>query len=178
MDVKQLKIADLNEDPANVRKHSERNIEAIKGSLRAFGQQKPIVVDGNGVVVAGNGTLAAARALGWETVAAVRTGLKGAERIAYAIADNRTAELAEWDDDALGKALHALSADSAIDEACTGFDADEIARKLMADTGGASVNEPTDTTYEVVVSCEDESDQQSVYERLTKEGLQCRVLTF
>jgi ParB-like chromosome segregation protein Spo0J len=53
---KLLKIAigELHPDPANVRKHNEKNITAIKASLARFGQQKPIVIDKNRVVRAGN----------------------------------------------------------------------------------------------------------------------------
>ena len=103
-----VSISDLLLDPANVRKHDAKNIEAVKGSLTRFGQQKPIVVNAKGVVVAGNGTLVAARSLGWKSINVVRTGLEGSEATAYAIADNRTAELAEWDDEALTAQLSAL----------------------------------------------------------------------
>ena len=48
-------IADLSPDPANARHHDEISIDAIAASLRRFGQQKPIVVDPKGVVIAGNG---------------------------------------------------------------------------------------------------------------------------
>ena len=95
--VEPASVDSLSADPANVRTHDKRNIDAIKASLRRFGQQKPIVVDGDGVVVAGNGTLAAARELGWQEIAVARTNLKGADAVAYAIADNRTAELARWE---------------------------------------------------------------------------------
>src|SRR5690554_4033428 len=94
MAIERSPIGDLTADPANVRKHSTRNLEAIKASLKRFGQQKPIVVDGNGVVIAGNGTLEAARSLGWTHIEIVRTELTGSEAVAFAIADNRTAELA------------------------------------------------------------------------------------
>ena len=70
-------IDSLSFDPANVRKHGERNLATIKASLLRFGQQKPIVVDANGVVRAGNGTLAAAKALGWKEIAVVRSTLAG-----------------------------------------------------------------------------------------------------
>ena len=50
-----VKIETLVFDPANARKHGEKNLAAIKSSLQRFGQQKPIVVDANGVVRAGNG---------------------------------------------------------------------------------------------------------------------------
>lgn len=92
---------ELLHDPGNVRTHDERNLRAIKASLARFGQQKPIVIRPDGVVVAGNGTLAAARELGWETLTCVVTELEGPEAVAFAIADNRTAELAAWDDSGL-----------------------------------------------------------------------------
>jgi len=90
-------VADLVLDPNNARAHDERNLEAIATSLARFGQQKPIVVAPDGTVLAGNGTLAAAKHLGWSEIAAITTDLKGADARGYAIADNRTAELAEWD---------------------------------------------------------------------------------
>ena len=126
MKVETVKIDSLTFDPANVRKHDEKNLAAIKASLNRFGQQKPIVVDANGVVRAGNGTLAAAKALGWKEIRIVRSSLAGSEATAYAIADNRSAELAEWDDDALAQTLAALQIeDDALAEA-TGFDLGEI----------------------------------------------------
>src|SRR5262245_38550804 len=85
--VERVRIADLRPDPANVRRHGERNLDSIKASLSRFGQQKPIVVDGTGTVVAGNGTLEAALALGWTRIDIVRTDLIGEEAAAFAIAD-------------------------------------------------------------------------------------------
>jgi hypothetical protein len=98
MKIETTKITELSLDPSNVRKHSRRNIDAIKASLRKFGQQKPIVVDAKGIVLAGNGTLTAAQELGWTKIDITRTELTGVEATAFAIADNRTAELAEWED--------------------------------------------------------------------------------
>ena len=103
-----LKLDKLTLDPVNARTHDKRNIEAIKTSLEKFGQQKPIVVDADNVVRAGNGTLIAARELGWETISVVRTTLAEAEALAYAIADNRTAELAAWDAEALVAAMASI----------------------------------------------------------------------
>jgi DNA modification methylase len=124
-------VASLLFDPANVRKHGERNLDAIKASLARFGQQKPIVVDSDGIVRAGNGTLMAAKALGWDEIEIVRTNLRGSEATAYAIADNRTAELAEWDEGALAEQLAALQIDDEALAAATGFDASEIERMAL-----------------------------------------------
>jgi hypothetical protein len=107
----QVSIDQLSADPANARLHSRHNLEAIKGSLQRFGQQKPIVVDKDGVVRAGNGTLEAAISLGWQDISVVRTDLEGSEATAYAIADNRAAELATWDTDVLTQSLQQLEMD-------------------------------------------------------------------
>ncbi len=125
MKVESVPIDSIHLDPANVRRHPERNLAAIKASLARFGQQKPIIVDGDGIVRAGNGTLEAARALGWDKIAVVRTPLKGSEATAYAIADNRTAELAEWDDVGLAEQLRALQSED-IDLTAVGFEAGEV----------------------------------------------------
>ena len=108
MNTELVSISDLTPDPANARKHGERNLSSIIDSLRAFGQQKPIVVDRRGVVIAGNGTLEAAKRLGWEEIAIVRTELDPTQATAFGIADNRTAELAEWDEDVLVSLLDSL----------------------------------------------------------------------
>lgn len=119
--MEKLAISSVQLDPANARKHNEKNMAAIKGSLARFGQQKPIVIDKNNVVIAGNGTLAAAKALGWTEIGVVRTQLEGPEAIAFALADNRTAELAEWDLDVVSKTIQSLK-DFDIDVGSFGFD--------------------------------------------------------
>jgi ParB-like chromosome segregation protein Spo0J len=131
MKIETVDINSLAFDPANLRKHGTRNMDAIKGSLRKFGQQKPIVVDAKGIVLAGNGTLRAARELGWPTVNVVRTELTGTEATAFAIADNRSAELAEWDEK-LGEVLASLKAeDFPIGE--IGFDEADVAKLMPPD---------------------------------------------
>lgn len=99
MQTQRLPIASLRPDPENMRTHPEANLRAIESSLRRWGQQKPIVVDSAGVVRCGNGTLEAARRLGWTEIDVVVSDLSGAELAAFAIADNRTAELAEWSEE-------------------------------------------------------------------------------
>jgi hypothetical protein len=122
----QIPIGELTIDPANARKHSKRNLESIAASLKRFGQQKPIVIDKAKVVRAGNGTLQAAISLGWETIGCVTTELTGPDAMAYAIADNRTAELAEWDDPVLKATLESLEDfDKELLDAC-GYTSEEL----------------------------------------------------
>ena len=131
MNTELISISDLTPDPANARKHGERNLKAIIDSLRAFGQQKPIVVDRRGVVIAGNGTLEAAKRLGWEEIAIVRTELEPTQATAFGIADNRTAELAEWDEEVLVSLLDSLDDETRgllnfDDEELKSFDVDPV----------------------------------------------------
>lgn len=91
-------IDSLVPDPENARLHPEQNLGAIQESLRLYGQVKPVVVrKATNVIVAGNGTVRAAKALGWTEVAAVFVDMTDVEAAGYGLADNRTAELARWD---------------------------------------------------------------------------------
>ena len=142
MDTELVDISTLTTDPANARVHNKRNLDAIKGSLKRFGQQKPIVVDPDGRVVAGNGTLEAARSLGWEKIAVVRTPLDGPEAVAYAIADNRGAELAAWNYEALAAQLRELT-DSDVDLDALGWAEHELEPLLQADWSPPPVGDLT-----------------------------------
>lgn len=102
-------VEELVPDPANARKHDDANLTAIRASLRVYGQRKPVVVNKrNGVVEAGNGTLAAAISLKWTHVAAVYVDDDPSTAAGFSIADNRSAELADWDTDALDKLLREI----------------------------------------------------------------------
>src|SRR3990167_8333455 len=141
-------IASLSLDPANARLHPERNLNAIQGSLRAYGQRKPLVVRRAGMVVtAGNGTLEAARALGWTHVAAVVVDDDALTATGFALADNRTGELAEWDDAALSALLAGLQAEE-VDLDALGWSAaelDALVAQAIPPGGGAA---PAEGAYE------------------------------
>ena len=111
MQIELIPIGDIHEDPSNVRSHPDEQLDRLKASLAKFGQQKPVVIGKGNVVVAGNATLRAAKALGMEALACVRTELEGANATAYAIADNRLSELSEWDVPELTLQLGSLADD-------------------------------------------------------------------
>jgi len=113
-------------DPANVRMHPERNLRAVSASLRRFQQRKPIVVNKtNGVIEAGNGTVECALSLGWKWVAAVMVEDDPATATGFAIADNRTAEMAHWDYAGLARMLSDAVGDIPNDE--LGFTDEDLA---------------------------------------------------
>ena len=135
-------IDSISLDPANLRRHPTRNLAAIVESLKRFGQQRPILVDAAGIVRAGNGTLMAAKQLGYKEIEIIRSELKGSEATAYAIADNRTAELAEWETDALAQTLSALQMEDEELFEATGFDAKELDAMVLREIDEDEVPEP------------------------------------
>lgn len=106
---RRVSIDEVFEDPANARTHDAANLSAITGSLRAFGQVEPLVVQRSTMkVVGGNGRLKAMRALGWTEVDIADADIDNASAAALGIALNRSAELADWDGDALDKLLREI----------------------------------------------------------------------
>jgi len=109
LEIEKVKIDSLAIDPNNVRVHDTTNLVAIKASLLRFGQVEPLVVrKSTGIVVGGNGRIDAMKQLGWTECDIVRIDLSDEEATALAIALNRTAELATWDQKALDKQLASL----------------------------------------------------------------------
>src|SRR4051812_28091220 len=87
-------IEALTLDPDNARKHPDKNLEAIKGSLLKFGQRRPAVANlrsGQPILEAGNGMVQAARNLGWQYLAVLFVDDPPVVAAGYAVADNRTA---------------------------------------------------------------------------------------
>lgn len=134
------KLAEITLDPANPRTHNDKSVAAIRASLERFGQQKPVVLDTNGVVRAGNGTVEAARSLGWTTIRVVVSDLPAAEIAAYAIADNRTGELSDWNPEVLAAVLEELRASEA-GLAGVGFTGAEVTA-LLKQVRGAALKDP------------------------------------
>lgn len=106
MKIERVRLLDIIFDEKNERIHEAQSVEAIRASLRKFGQRKPIVIDQENKIVAGHGLVEAAIAEGWSHVDAVRTALEGDQRAAYRIADNRTAEFSSFDVALLAKQIN------------------------------------------------------------------------
>ena len=169
-----IPITSLTQDPANARKHPGRNLEVIKASLRDFGKRKPIVVRREGMAVeAGNGTLQAAIELGWKEIAAVVVDDDSLTATRFGIVDNRSAELAEWDDDNLEQLLSALI-DNGVVVDDLGFNAEE-----MAAIHGRSLDEddapPSDLNaiirYEVIFDSVEQQDRFYSFLKRLKEDM-------
>jgi len=158
-------ISTLKLDPKNVRRHDNKNLDAIKGSLEEFGQQKPIVIDSKGYVIAGNGTLAAAKQLGWTQINVTVSDLNKTKLKAYALADNRTSDMSFFDDDLLKEALAELQMED--------FDITKIGFDLDLDFGEEEPESDSDKekTYRLEISFSSQEEMKEVYDDLIARGL-------
>jgi DNA modification methylase len=129
LSIRMTAIGALKPNARNARTHSKKQVRQIADSIQAFGFLVPVLVDENGLIVAGHGRYEAARLLGLETVPAIEvTGLSEAKRRALALADNKVAANAGWDRARLAIELPELAELLVLDGdiAVTGFAAVEI----------------------------------------------------
>ena len=129
MEIVNRNVTDLKHVEGNTRLHSERQLREYVRSIEMFGQIRPLVIDENNVVLAGNGLLAAFRMMGTTTVAChVVRGLSEKQKKKLMLADNKIFQLGEDNTFAFEEALRELSGDIDI----PGYSAD-ILKSLSSD---------------------------------------------
>ncbi len=171
-------MTEIKFDKRNYRKHSDKNKELINKSLEECGAGRSILVDNEGEIIAGNGVYEQAQQLnmpvkvietdGTELVVVKRTDLATDDerRKRLAVMDNSTSDSSEFD-------VELLKVD---------FDLPEL-KDMGIDIPDVKIDEPKDISddlkeiWQVVIECKNEAEQQEIFERLSQEGLECRLLT-
>lgn len=153
----------------NPRKNDEA-VDYVAKSIKEFGFKVPIIIDKNGVIVAGHTRLKAAKKLGLKEVPTIIADDLSDDQIkAFRLADNKVGEFAEWDDELLKIELDDID----IDMEDFGFDLfkdnEEIER--------VDLSEKNFEKYEIIIKCSDEIDLEEKYEKLTEEGYECTIST-
>lgn len=174
-------VADLKQDAGNYRKHSEDNKKKIKKSIDEAGLGRSVVVDADGVLVAGNGVASVlpddtpVRVIetdGTELVVVKRTDLHTDDerRKLLALADNATSDNVEWD-------MEAIEADGWQQDELTDWGVVEIQVETKPAEPKKDLSEEIQVEYKIEVDCIDESQQEKLFNELTEKGYQCRILT-
>lgn len=185
----QRKIESIRPYENNPRKN-DAAVPRVAASIRRFGFRVPIVVDTDGVIVTGHTRYKAAKELGLTTVPViVADDLTPDEVKAYRLADNKVAEAAEWDEEKLDVELLDLQDSELLEtEDFTmedfGFDLiepDEPERisgdGVTGRTQREDLSDRIEAQYQVIVECDDEGEQEDLFNRLEAEGYRCHVLT-
>tara|TARA_R110000868_G_scaffold411694_2_gene707594 strand:- start:2354 stop:3760 length:1407 start_codon:yes stop_codon:yes gene_type:complete len=121
-----LSIDDIKGYRQHARTHSKRQQKLMERSIREFGFILPILIDSNGTVIAGHLRLMTAKDIGYTKIPTIRITHLSTEQVrAYRVADNRLAELGEWDQEILAVELQDLI-EIDFDVELTGFETPEI----------------------------------------------------
>ncbi len=124
--IEQVPINLLNPNAANPRLN-DAAVDAVARSIQAYGFNNPIICDESLNIAAGHTRMKAAKKLGMERVPVIRVpGLVGSKFTGFAIADNKTAEIAEWDKDLLAQLVSELNLEVDFDLGSLGFDDKEL----------------------------------------------------
>lgn len=173
-----MKIIDLPIDELIPYENNPRNnapaVKAVAESIKQFGFKVPIVIDKDNVIVAGHTRHQAALLLGLDSVPVIKADDLNDEQVrAFRLADNKTAELADWETDKLQKELSEINE---IDMLNFGFEppATETDNDEPAET--TTSNFEYKPQFGVIVTCQDKMEQGDVYEALIAEGYDCKKI--
>lgn len=145
MQIDYLPTADIYPYAGNPRQIGSDAVDVVAASIKEFGWRQPIAVDEDMIILVGHTRLLAAKSLGMETVPVhVATGLTNAQKKAYRIADNKTGEFSQWDNDLLAVELEDLRM-ADFDLGVLAFDDGEIDKIL----GGMEDATPQTSTKEI-----------------------------
>jgi len=163
----------------NARTHSDEQVAQIAASIKEWGWTTPVLVDETGQIIAGHGRVMAARKLGLEEIPVmVASGWSEAQRRAYVLADNKIALNSGWDMDLLKVELQDIG-EMSFDLDKIGFSVEEMTSFFVETENENNIPEQKElkNTFEVAIECENEMQQEDIFNRLTQEGYKCRVLT-
>ena len=180
LQVEYVLVDDLKFYERNTRTHSDDQVAQLSKSIKEFGFTNPVLIDEDGVLIAGHGRTTAAKLLGLKEIPAIRlSGLSEAQRKALRIADNKLALEAGWDEELLVIELQELE-DIGFDVSLTGFNFEELEALISGeddqDSQLAEDSEPEkQKEFLVRVVCKNKSHQQKVYDELQGLGFECKV---
>lgn len=143
-DIKYVHPDELQLRPNNPRQHSDEQIAKIASSVEQFGNLNPILIDQDKKIISGGGRLLAAKKMKLDRVPVLQIShLSDEEKRAYRIADNRLAELGEWDKEALIFELDAILEADEFSVELTGFSTAEI-DTMQVEIGAEAASPATD----------------------------------
>lgn len=183
LNVKMMPIGDVVPYEKNPRLNDQA-VDAVASSIREFGFKVPIVVDGKGVVVSGHTRLKAAKALGLDEVPViVADDLDDTKIKAFRLADNKVAELADWDESLLIKELEELT-DLDYDMGQFDFEIglDDADGNGSGEDGSDDIGDIPDNinvmeTFALNVIVKDEAEQAELYEEMLGRGYEVKVVS-
>ena len=173
MNIIEKRVKDLKPYEKNPRLNDDA-VKYVAESISQFGFRVPIVIDNDNNIVCGHTRWKACKKLKIDTVPCVVADDLTEEQIrAYRLADNRVAEKAEWDLALLDTELAEIET---IDMTLLGFDGGTSKQDGVEKGDSTGTSFTYQEQYGVIVMCRNEQEQEAVFNRLTEEGYECKVV--
>lgn len=170
MQIEMLKVKDLIPYERNPRNNKDA-VDVVANSIKEFGFKNPIIIDKDNVIVAGHTRLLAAKKLKIKEVPCVRADDLTDEQVkAFRIADNSTAQVAEWDFDLLKFEIEDLPE---FDFADFGLEFETVEDEEKESRQSVELSE----SISVVIDCDNEDQAEMIFNELTQQGYICRIST-
>lgn len=172
-----MQVKDLKFDRRNYRKHNKKNLDLIKKSVNEVGFGRSIVINSDNEIICGNGItstlqkdakLKVVETDGTELIVVKRNDLKTGDikQTKLGILDNSTSDSSEFDFDL-------LQADFDVEQ----LDDWGIEINFEEEKEQKDISDKLEESFEVVCECENEIEQEALFNKLQHEGIKCRILT-
>ena len=164
------KLSELHLNDRNPR-INDNAVDVVAKSIEKYGFKNPLIVDTNGKIWCGNTRYKASKKLGLKEVPCIIADDLTEEQIReYALLDNKTNELADWDFELLGEELADLNlGDFDLD---WGINEDDNSNKERIDK-----SDKLNDIYEITISCQNENDLENIYNEFIERGYKCKIST-
>lgn len=163
------KLSELHLNDRNPR-INDNAVDVVAKSIEKYGFKNPLIVDSKGKIWCGNTRFKASKKLGLKEVPCIVADDLTEEQIReYALLDNKTNEIAEWDFDLLGEELAELD--------LSDFDLDWGINEINNDKERIDKSDTLKDVYEITISCQNENDLENIYNEFIERGYKCKIST-
>jgi ParB-like chromosome segregation protein Spo0J len=178
--IEHVKIESLIPYARNSRTHSDAQVAQIAASIKEFGFTNPILIDGEGGIIAGHGRLMAARKLNLSEVPCIRLEhLTKTQVRALVIADNKLALNAEWNMELLKIELGELDALN-FNLELTGFVGDDLTEAMfgkdLTEDGPEEFSGDAANKWQLLIEYDSETQLAQAFDEATERGLKCKII--
>ncbi|MGN8689874.1 ParB/Srx family N-terminal domain-containing protein [Atopobiaceae bacterium HCP3S3_F7] len=169
MEIEKVNLSIIRQYVKNAKLHPIEQIEQIKKSILEFGNNDPIAIDENNVIIEGHGRYMALKQLGYEEVEVIKlTHLNEEQKKAYILAHNKLTMNTDFDIDLLHQELGDIID---IDMSDFGFNILEDEKEEIQDTDFEEIDDQSI----IIVEAESEQKLEELYDEFVDRGIKCRV---